>query len=383
MSAGRFVAVFNHLKKYQNTMLFSKDVQKRRFNKIFWLYHISWWFFLICVDCLRHIDYIFTKTTVEIVLLYFSGSLVGMILHLFFRILNYRSLSLFGLIGIIICSSIVTSYFWNAIIILIDNILQLMTIDNLDLSGSLDVFKFSFFYSILLITYSGLYFILKIWIEWINQTIQTEKAKRLEQQSQLQMLRYQLNPHFIFNALSSLRALVGNERAELMITKLSEFLRYTLDEKRRNEVPLSDEIEVTKHYLDIEKIRFGRKLIVNYDIDDSSREYLVPSFLINPLIENAIKHGLNTGYLPLTIGIYTYFLENEALVIEVTNTGNLEDMSSDASNDSARMGLDNVKKRLSFLYPDAYRYELFESGNEVHSKITLFKKPSGENGKTL
>ena len=93
------------------------QLRNKSFNKVFWIYHVLWWSFLICVDSLRHIEYVFTKTSVEIILLYGAGSLVGLVLHVFFRKLNYKAVSLFWLFGIIIASSIVASYIWNAVLL--------------------------------------------------------------------------------------------------------------------------------------------------------------------------------------------------------------------------------------------------------------------------
>ncbi len=339
------------------------------FERVFWLYHVFWWGFLVCLEMLRHIEHISTETSVEIILLYGAGSVAGLILHVFFRKLDHRSIPLVWLFGIIIASSIMASYIWNAVVLSIDQLLRSSGIVGYDLAGSLRLFGFSFFYSVLLITYSGLYFTLKIWIDLVDQRIKVEKAESLRRQAQLQMLRYQINPHFIFNSLCSLRALVESEKAELMVTKLSEFLRYTLDGDQRDEVPLDEEIKVATSYLDIEKVRFGERLTVHYNIDDASRERIVPGFMLNTLVENAVKHGFRMKDAPLVIDINSDIREDGTLVVEVVNNGRLG--SGSGREDGVGVGLCNMEKRLDVLYPGSYSFDIFEESGRVHARISL------------
>ena len=110
---------------------------------------------------------------------------------------------------------------------------------------------------------------IKFWLEWTEQKKQTEQAILLAQSAQLQMLRYQVNPHFLFNSLSSLRALVriNQKKAEEMILQISKFLRYSLVTKKNNQVLLGEELEAIGHYFDIERVRFEDKLQIQLDID--------------------------------------------------------------------------------------------------------------------
>jgi LytS/YehU family sensor histidine kinase len=149
-------------------------------------------------------------------------------------------------------------------------------------------------------------------------------------------------------------------------------LRYTLDEERGHEVPLKEEIEVAKSYLEIEKVRFGEQLIVNYNVDNASLTCLVPSFLLNPLVENAIKHGFRTSRMPLTIDIDARVKEETTLIVEITNSGRLEDPSRERDADGATIGLSNMRKRLDALYSGAHKFELFERAGAVHARMSLF-----------
>ena len=132
--------------------------------------------------------------------------------------------------------------------------------------------------------WSALYFGIKFLQNWQLQQERTEKAHVLAQTAQLQMLRYRINPHFLFNSLNSIRALIGENRqsAKALVTELSEVLRYSLLSKNYHDVPLKNEIEALQHYFAVEKIRYEDKLEVTYEIDQEAWDYPVLSFLLHP-----------------------------------------------------------------------------------------------------
>ncbi len=232
--------------------------------------------------------------------------------------------------------------------------------------------------------WSALYFAFKIWEEYNVQKRRAEKEKLLAQNAQIEMLRYQLNPHFLFNTLSSIRALVRFDgvKAEEMITKVSEFLRYSLSYENENEVPLFKEIEIIQNYLDIEKVRFGDKLVINFEIDPLAEDYPIPIFLIHPLIENAIKHGMQTSPRPLRINLKADVEDNE-LQITVINTGRWLDEDSKIKSDGTRKGLENVRKRLEFSYPGNYSFEIKKQPESVEIKIRFKKELVKRNAKEI
>jgi len=185
------------------------------------------------------------------------------------------------------------------------------------------------------------------------------------------MLRYQLNPHFLFNTLSSLRALIrrkDNDIAEEMVTKISEFLKYSLLEGEDSKVPLSREIKTINHYFDIEKVRFGNQLIIEYNIDPQTENFLIPVFLIHPLIENAVKHGMKTSPSPLKISLTTK-MKDKNLWIEITNSGKW--IERDPVDDTARTGLQNTQKRLILAYPKDHMIEIVKNEDSVCIRIII------------
>jgi len=147
----------------------------------------------------------------------------------------------------------------------------------------------------ILLCWSGLYFGIKYYLQLQEQTEQTLKATSAAHQAQLKMLRYQLNPHFLFNTLNAISTLIldgANETANKAVSRLSDFLRYTLDNDPMSRVTLGSELSAIDLYLEIEKVRFGDRLVIEKSIEAKAQDALVPSLILQPLIENAIKYAI-------------------------------------------------------------------------------------------
>ncbi|HYD14064.1 MAG TPA: histidine kinase [Allosphingosinicella sp.] len=156
-------------------------------------------------------------------------------------------------------------------------------------------------------------------------------------------LRYQLNPHFLFNTLNSVASLVGdgrNREAEAMLVNLAAFLRSTLTVEPAGMIPLGEEIALQRLYLEIERARFGDRLGVEFDLPGDLAETPVPALILQPLIENAVRHGLGRSEAPLTIRL-SAAARGEAVVLAVENEG-----SGEAQPGGAGVGLANVAARL-------------------------------------
>jgi len=222
----------------------------------------------------------------------------------------------------------------------------------------------------ILILWSTLYFVIKFWIESKTQKETAEKAILLAQSAQLQMLRYQVNPHFLFNSLSSLRALIrdNQKKAEEMILLISKFLRYSLISKKNNQVRLKEEIDALGHYFEIERVRFGDKLTTTISIEKDAAEFQIPSFLLHPLIENAIKYGMDTSKMPLNIELNAS-LRDSRLRIDVINSGKWIKKNKHTSGTGT--GLKNVKQRLDLAFPDNYTFNIIKNDDSVHIQIEI------------
>lgn len=227
-----------------------------------------------------------------------------------------------------------------------------------------------FSYSITLLAWSALYLGVKFGREWQIEREKALQAAAFAQKAQLEMLRYQLNPHFLFNALNSIRASVNEDgnRARQMITQLSDFLRHSLVGVEKKEISLREELEAVRNYLAIEKIRFEDRLEIEYRVDEAAEAFRVPCFLLNPLVENAVKHGMSNQHK--TCLRIAASIENHSLQLEVANTGNLR---SETKPNGTGIGLKNVRERLEKLFPGRSRFELFEQEGWVRARIVIAK----------
>lgn len=187
---------------------------------------------------------------------------------------------------------------------------------------------------------------------------QQEQLKRLQaeaiaQEAQLKMLRYQINPHFLFNTLNAISALVKvneSSKAHVMIVQLSKFLRYSLDNDPVHKVSLSQEIEAVTQYLNIERTRFGKRLQLEFDVPSECEFVDVPSLILQPLVENAIKYAIAPAEEGGKISIVTSIAE-PYLLIKVIDTGSGIKTSPNPK-ESVGIGLKNTSERLKAFYGD-------------------------------
>lgn len=183
----------------------------------------------------------------------------------------------------------------------------------------------------------------------LKQELQLSRARSEAQQAQLAALRYQLNPHFLFNSLNSISALIVTRRnadAERMTDKLSSFLRSSLNADPTELIALEEELALTEEYLDIESVRFGDRLAVSVDCDSDACASLVPSFLVQPLVENAVKHGVAPARGTVDIAIDATTTDG-MVCIRVSN--DLKSVAGE-SEPGAGVGLANVRRRLQAVY---------------------------------
>ena len=234
-------------------------------------------------------------------------------------------------------------------------------------------FSTAFFYKALgllfiVIAFAGMYYLINYWFNLKRQKELTLQATNLANEAQLQMLRYQINPHFLFNALNTIRSMVEEDKAVArnMITELSNFFRYSLSQTGTTDT-FENEINAIKNYLEIQKIRVEEKLIIQYDIDESLCQLKIPFFIILPLVENAIKFGLESSEIPLTIKIFAK--ANDHLEISVHNTGRI--VENNSSNKGTNTGIINTKKRLELFFANNYSFQLFEKDAWVIAQIII------------
>jgi two-component system LytT family sensor kinase len=289
-------------------------------------------------------------------------------LRWYYRRLPFQTMSLFPLVSRIVVASFLSTILWLLLwagveySVFLDKMLKYIS------SPIRIVSQLSFSFPIFL-GWSALYFGIKAWCDWLNEQDRTKQASEAAQRAQLQMLRFQLNPHFLFNALNSVRALVDeNTRlAKTMITDLSEFLRYSLMSRNRPVVALKEELDAIRLYLSIEQQRYEDKLQVTFNIDFQTEDVLVPSFLIHPIIEYALRCGMQTSDLPLRLTINSGLIGGR-LNIVIFFSGHTVPANGNGASES---GIEHVEARLKEFFPEQYRLSSSQHHDQVQITIEL------------
>jgi len=205
------------------------------------------------------------------------------------------------------------------------------------------------------------------------------KASQLETrlaQAQLEALKMQLHPHFLFNTLHSISSLVREdpEAAETMIARLSELLRLSLENGGTEQVPLSKELEFVERYLEIEQIRFEDRLQVRFDIDPRTLDAQVPNLILQPLVENAIRHGIGQGPGG-RVEIRSGFAEGK-LLLQVLDDGAGLNSEGSSARAGAGLGLTNTRARLEAIYGKAHNFVVRGASNSgVEAAILIPFQP--------
>ncbi|WP_445381417.1 sensor histidine kinase [Robiginitalea sp. IMCC43444] len=204
--------------------------------------------------------------------------------------------------------------------------------------------------------------------------INRDRMERLElnaslKQAQLNTLKGQINPHFMFNSLNNIRGLMLEDvaKAREMLTKLSEMLRYSLSMNNVNAISLREELEMVDNYIELSKIQLEDRLKFNKLVEQTTLDRQIPPMIVQLLVENAVKHGISTLKAGGTITLNIDEL-SDSLRIEVRNTGSLK-----ISNGSTQLGLKNIRQRLKLLFGNTADFKIDEREGEVVAVINIPK----------
>jgi two-component sensor histidine kinase len=339
-----------------------KELLENR-NRLFWLAHTAGWFGFAFVHYLGSLQHDLRDIFVVIIFLNaYAGWLFTVPLRYVYRkAWNFPPIKI---ALVVIFSSYFTGVLWQIV----------KNINHWEIYKHGYEPEFWFMYTqsslssfYIILSWSGLYFGSKYY-----QMLQIEKqnvlkANAVAHQAQLKMLRYQLNPHFLFNTLNAISTLIlveENKTANSMVTKLSEFLRYSLDKDPMKKVSLQTEIQALQLYLAIEQVRFEDRLTLDFQISDECQQALVPSMILQPLAENAIKHAIAVqeqgGSITITVKRFA-----DDLLIELADNGPGADIVNGNLHRESGVGLVNTRERLHALY------------NEKFSLVVSHNQPSG------
>lgn len=238
-----------------------------------------------------------------------------------------------------------------------------------------------FVYAPLIMAWGGLYIAIKYLRKNREQNERMLKVTAMAHQAQLKMLRYQLNPHFLFNTLNAISTLLldkNSQAANRMLTKMSSFLRYTLVNQPNQKVTLDQELHALGLYLDIEKVRFEDRLSVDIIADKDARNAHLPSLILQPLIENAIKYAIAPSEDGGALKIQAHIRDERLHVILCdTGPGLPEHMPHAPAENSSGVGLANTKERLEQIYKEDFLFELYPNepnGLCIHMAVPAHPK---------
>ncbi len=343
-------------------------------NALFWALQISGWLGYAITQYLGTLLYEnkyeqMKGYTAVIVVAAVSGFLLSLELRYIFR--RLWTLSPRAMIFGALLSCYLFALVWRVII---NSAYLQFTSDSMEwvMKSPLEFFSNAMASTYLLLCWTALYFGFKYYDSLQTQREATLRAAALAQEAQLKMLRYQLNPHFLFNTLNAISTLIldsENRTANQAVMRLSEFLRYTLDQDPMKKVTLRQEIEAMNLYLTTEKLRFGQRLKLEFAIEERALDALVPSLLLQPLIENAVKFAVSPSERGGSIRVEGR-VRGAMLELAVADDG--PGINTGAAPGAGRgVGLRNTRERLAVLYGDNHRFASLDNKPGLRIELGL------------
>ena len=336
-------------------------------TSVYWICQVFGWFAFVFINAvfIGISNEASLKGYLSLVLLFVLG--VGFS-HLYRNLIirfKWLSVKTIALIPRFLLSAILLGVITYTIGIIFNSIISLEKI-HFTKSDIIGMLNLSFIY----LVWSLIYFLVNFIENYRKEEIKNLRYEASMNEIELNNLKSQLNPHFMFNAMNSIRALIDEnpEKAKQALTQFSNILRNALQMGKTKLVSFAQEIQLVKDYLDVESIRYEERLHVTYSIDETSNEFKVPPMMLQTLVENAIKHGISKyskgGFIHLKS-----IKENGNLRIEITNTGVLEKNNSSSS---SGYGINNTEQRLHLIFGDTAKFSIEQTGeNEVKCVLII------------
>ena len=354
----------------------SKEMKLSR-KQIYWTSQITGWYFYVGINLF--IISSFEEVSWQRVLIWIFLGILGILFtHILRRITrrnNWLNLPLKNTIPRVLIASIIIGIIIYALVFAASYFAGTQQPDQFTsarlIAGIVNMSGIILFWNLI-------YFIVHYMENYKKKEIESLIWEAAVKDYELKTLKSQLNPHFMFNAMNSIRALIEEdpESAKVALTKLSNILRYSLQMERMERVPLEDEVETVKNYLDLERIRFEERLKYKLDVDRSTHKVEIPPMMIQTLIENGIKHGIAKRTEGGEVQLKTKMLttsEGPKLKIEIRNSGHFSEEQLKSSNG---FGVSNTKHRLNLLFGDDAHFSIKnENGDTVLAEIEIPTSP--------
>ena len=335
-------------------------------RNIYWVAQLSGWFAYGAL-VLTAIAGREKVVTWDVYISIISWIIVGIgITHLqrfFFIRLGWLEKKLPQLIPLVLFSSLVSALLINASLLVVDLIIKPTAVVMNELSLShliLGTISMGF----IVLFWNAIYFTFHFFQKSRKQEVSNLELTASNRESELKNLRSQLNPHFLFNSLNSIRALVDIEpaKAKTSITTLSNLLRQSLMMGKENMVTVEQELDMVRNYLDLEKIRFEERLQVQWEIDDTLLSKEIPPFSVQMMAENAVKHGISNRKEGGEVIVSTLQIEG-GFTLQIVNSGEL------GTSVDLGVGIQNIKQRLKLQFGERAEYTLNQVDENVVAKI--------------
>ena len=337
---------------------------------LYWSLQLFGWSLLTGILIISALAFTDGEHTGAIVQLQLLIGLVLMIashsIRILYKRLHFLSLSTLKLVSLVLFAGFFFSALSQVIIqSIIYGLLSWSEIQEFSLKATV---MYWFNTSVILIAWSVLYIGIRIYESRRKQEVENWKLRAELREAELAMLKAQINPHFLFNALNNVRSLISEntELARNMVSALSDLLRYAISHTSGDLVLIEDELEIVKQYISLEKMQYEDRLEVRFKVDEQSTRCNIPPMVIQMLVENAIKHGISKHTTPGIIDIVVEMIE-DIVTITVTNNGQL-----DSSKAGDGIGLSNIKKRLSHRTDENWSFTLKQiSDTKIESKVEI------------
>jgi LytS/YehU family sensor histidine kinase len=336
-------------------------------KKLYWICQVCGWSAMVSIETVNYTFFIVGKFNVAYFNSFLISALIGLIsTHILRYILKRNNFFQRQRISIWIAAALltlllsITLTFANFLRPIIQNPGLINQLRPIDILGTI----------INWMRYVGVWIIIYFMYQVLqqNNNIKQEKMamETLAKTTELELLKAQLNPHFLFNALNSIKALVtiDPEKSKEGIVKLSELLRFTLQYGKERLIPINDELMEVKKYLELEQLRFGERLKIIYDIEESTLNQTIPPAVILTLAENAVKHGVAKYASPSTITVSSRLVKDHVL-FKVKNPGTYN------PGNLSGIGLKHISKRLDEIYSNRYFFQITEKEGQVEANIQI------------